>query len=66
LVFSTKGFDKRKEGEPELVVNAQRTDGDSPAVAVAHANAVFVIGKTPAMMTRIRILAAGCWAITGH
>jgi hypothetical protein len=66
LVFWRKGFDWRKEMEPALIVTARRIDGDSPSVAVAGANAVFVSGKTPAMMTGIRIPTAGCWEVTGH
>ena len=66
LIFWTKGFDWRKEAQPELIVTARRTDGDSPSVAVAHANAVFVTGKTPALMTGIRIPAAGCWEVTAY
>jgi hypothetical protein len=66
LVFWRKGFDWRKEPEPALIVTARRLDGDSPSVAVAHANAVFVTSNTPAMMTGIRIPAAGCWEVTGH
>jgi len=66
LVFWRKGFDWRKEPEPALIVTARRLDGDSPSVALAHANAVFITGNTPAMMTGIRIPTAGCWEVTGH
>jgi hypothetical protein len=66
LVFWRKGFDWRKEPDPALIVTARRIDGDSPSVAVAHANAVFVTSNTPAMMTGIRIPTAGCWEVTGH
>lgn len=66
LVFWRKGFDWREEAEPALIVTARRLDGDSPSVAVAHANAVFVTGNTPAMMTGIRIPSPGCWEVTGH
>ena len=66
LVFWRKGFDWRKEPEPALIVTARRMDGDSPSVAVAHANAVFVTSNTPAMMTGIRIPTTGCWEVTGH
>ena len=66
LIFWAKGFDWRKEPEPELIVTAQRVDGEAPSVAVAHANAVFVSGNTPAMMTLIRIPTAGCWEVTGY
>jgi hypothetical protein len=52
--------------EPELIVTARRLDSDSPSVAVAHANAVFITGNTPAMMTGIRIPTIGCWEVTGH
>jgi hypothetical protein len=66
LVFWRKGIDWRKEPAPALIVTARPIDGDSPSVAVAHANAVFVTGNTPAMMTGIRIPNAGCWEVTGH
>ncbi len=66
LVFWRKGFDWRQEHEPALIVTARRVDGDSPSVAVAHANAVFLTSNTPAMMTGIRIPTAGCWEVTGH
>jgi hypothetical protein len=66
LVFWRKGFDSREEPQPALIVTARRLDGDSPSVAVAHANAVFVTGNTPAMMTGIRIPTVGCWEVTGH
>jgi hypothetical protein len=55
-----------KEAEPKLIITAKRLDGDAPSVAVAHANAVFVTGNTPAMMTLIDIPTAGCWELTGH
>ncbi len=66
LVFWTKSFDWRKEGEPQLIVTARQTDHDSPSVSAAHAHAVFVTGKYPAMMTGIRIPSLGCWEITSH
>ena len=66
LVFWAKGFNWRKEPSPELILTARRTDGDSPSMAVDHANAVFISGKTPAMMTGIRIPTSGCWEVTGH
>jgi hypothetical protein len=66
LVFWRRGFDWRKEPEPDLILTARRVDGDAPSVAVAHANAVFVTGNTPAMMSGIRIPTAGCWEVSGH
>lgn len=70
LVFWRKGFDWRKEVEPELIVTGKRLDGDAPSIAVAHANAVFVPGKPgytpPGMMTGIAIPTTGCWEITAH
>jgi hypothetical protein len=66
LVFWRKGFNWRKELEPALIVTARRLDADSPSVAVAHANPVFITSNTPAMMTGIRIPTAGCWEVTGH
>lgn len=66
LVFWRRGFDWRRELEPKLIITARRLDGEAPSVAVAHANAVFVQGNTPAMMTGIDIPTAGCWELTGH
>jgi len=66
LIFWKRGFDWRKELEPELIVTARRLDHDSPSVAVAHANAVFITGNTPAMMTGISIPTAGCWEVVGQ
>ncbi len=66
LVFWRKGFDWRKEPEPELVVTARRLDRNAPSVAVSQANSVFITGNAPAMMTGIRIPTSGCWEIAGH
>jgi len=66
LVFWRRGFDWRKEPNPDLIVTARRIDGDAPSIAVAHANAVFVTGNTPAMMTGIRFPKGGCWEVSGH
>jgi hypothetical protein len=52
--------------EPKLIITGTRLDGDAPSIAVAHANAVFVTGPTPAMMTGINIPTPGCWELTGH
>jgi hypothetical protein len=66
-MFWRRGFDWRKEPEPELFITAKRLDGDAPSVAVAHANAVFVTGNTSAiaMMTGIVVPTAGCWELMG-
>jgi len=66
LIFWRKGFNWRTEMEPKLVVTVKRLDGDAPIVTVAHANAVFVTGNRPAMMSLIKIPTAGCWEITAH
>jgi hypothetical protein len=66
LVFWRRALDWPKEPEPKLIITAKRLDGEAPSVAVAHANAVFVMGSTPAMMTGIDIPTAGCWELTGH
>jgi hypothetical protein len=65
VLFWTKDFNWRQELKPELTVTARRMDGDSPAVVVKDAHAVFITGNTPAMMTGIRIPTAGCWEVTG-
>jgi len=67
LVYWHRGFDWRKETEPDLIVTGKRLDGDAPTVAVAHANAVFLPSREGAgMMTLIDIPKAGCWEITAH
>jgi hypothetical protein len=70
LVFWRRGFDWRKEIEPELIVTGKRLDGEAPSIAVAHASAVFVTDKPgympPGMMTGIDIPTVGCWEITAH
>jgi hypothetical protein len=66
LVFWRRRFDSRKEPEPKLILTGKRLDGDAPSIAVAHANAVFVTGNTPAMMTGIDIPSAGCRELTAH
>jgi hypothetical protein len=67
LVFWQRGFDWRKETEPNLIVTGKRLDGDAPRVAVAHANAVFLPSRDAAgVMTLISIPKPGCWEITAH
>jgi hypothetical protein len=67
LVYWRRGFDGRTGLEPKLVVTAKRLDGDAPPVIVApHANAVFLEGNLPAMMTLIDIPVAGCWEVMGR
>ena len=66
LVFWRRGFDWRTEREPALTITARRLDGDAPPVSFSHANAVFVTGDTPAMMSGIRIPTAGCWELTAR
>jgi len=64
LIYWRRGFDWRKEPEPELIVTARRLDRKTPIVTVEHANAVFVTGPLPAaMMTGLDIPTAGCWEI---
>lgn len=64
LVFWSKGFDLRKEPEPQFTLTARRIDNKAPVVAITGAIPVFVTSRTPAMMTCIRIPSAGCWEIT--
>jgi hypothetical protein len=66
LIFWTLGLDWKRNPNAQLVVTAVRTDGESPSVAVAGANIVFVGKKTPAMMTGIRIPTDGCWDIAAY
>ena len=67
LVYWRRGFDWRKEPEPQLRVHARRLDSNAPQIKAEHANAVFVGSSAPsAMMTGIDIPTAGCWKITAH
>ena len=66
LVYWRQGFDSRKEVYPELRVVAKRLDRAAPAVHAGPANAVFVTGPTPAMMTVIDIPSPGCWELTAE
>lgn len=66
LVFWRRGFDLREEPEPKLVIAGRRLDGDAPSRVVKHANAVFVTGNRPAMMTAFDIPSVGCWELTAH
>ncbi len=67
LFFWAKGFDWRKEPEPELIMTGRRLDGDAPDLAVAHANNAFVPSKEAAgMVMAFEIPTAGCWELTAH
>jgi len=67
LMYWRRGFDWRKEPQPELIVTASRLDREAPTVAAEQANAVFVTGQTPsAMMTAIDIPTTGCWRLTAR
>jgi hypothetical protein len=67
LVYWRRGFDWRREPEPELIVTARRLDREVPSVSDEHANAVFVTGPQPAaLMTAIDIPTTGCWRLTAQ
>jgi hypothetical protein len=67
LVFWQRGFDWRNETEPKLIITGKRIDGDAPTIAVAHANAVFLLSREGAgIMTLVDIPKSGCWEITAH
>ena len=67
LIFWRRGFDWRKEPEPQLIITGRHLDGDAPAIAVAHANAVCIPSRDAAgRMTLIDIPTAGCWELTGR
>jgi hypothetical protein len=67
LVYWRRGFDWRKEIDPELTVVATRLDRQTPPVRSDPAHAVFVTGPMPAaMMTGIDIPSAGCWELTAQ
>jgi hypothetical protein len=66
LVYWRRGFDWRKEPEPELIVIAKRLDREAPPVAAGPAHAVFVTTERPGMMTGIDIPSTGCWELTAQ
>lgn len=67
LFFRVKGYDWRKEPQPELIITGRRLDADAPDVAVAHANAAFVPSRdAAAMVTAFEIPTLGCWELTAH
>lgn len=67
LFFWVKGYDWRKEPEPELIVTGRRLDGDAPDLAVAHANNAFLGSRdAAAMVTAFEIPTVGCWELTAH
>jgi hypothetical protein len=67
LTYWHRGFDWRKEPQPELTVIAKRLDRAAPPVAAGGAVAVFVTTERAAMMvTGFDIPSAGCWKITAQ
>jgi hypothetical protein len=66
LTYWRRGFDWRREPNPELIVIAKRLDREAPPVAAPLASAVFVNTDEPAMMTGIDIPTIGCWKITAQ
>jgi hypothetical protein len=61
LTYWHRGFDWRKELEPELFVIAKRLDRQAPQVAAESAHA----GDSTAM-TAIDIPSVGCWKLTAQ
>jgi len=66
LTYWRRGFDWRREPEPELIVIAKRLDREAPSVAAGPAHAVFVTTERPGMMTGIDLPSIGCWEITAQ
>jgi len=67
LTYWHRGFDWRKELQPELIVIAKRLDRAAPPVAAGGAVPVFVTTERAAMMvTGFDIPSAGCWKITAQ
>jgi hypothetical protein len=66
LFYWRRGFDWRREPEPELIVIAKRLDREAPPVAAGPAYAVFVTTERPGMMTGIDIPSTGCWELTAQ
>jgi hypothetical protein len=60
LTYWRRGFDWRREPNPELIVIAKRLDREAPPVAAPLASAVFVNTDEPAMMAGIDIPTIGC------
>jgi hypothetical protein len=66
LTYWRRGFDWRREPEPNLIVIAKRLDREAPPVAADTAHAVFVTTERPGMMTGIEIPSMGCWEVTAQ
>jgi hypothetical protein len=66
LFYWRRGFDWRREPEPELIVIAKRLDREAPPVAADPAHAVFVPTERSGMMTMIDIPSTGCWELTAQ
>jgi hypothetical protein len=66
LTYWRRGFDWRREPEPNLIVIAKRLDREGPPVAADPAHAVFVTTERPGMMTGIDIPSMGCWEVTAQ
>jgi len=67
LVYWRRGFDWRREPEPELIVIAKRLDPPgATTVAADPAHAVFVTTERSGMMTGIDIPTTGCWELSAQ
>jgi hypothetical protein len=67
LFFWAKGYDWRKEHQPELVITGRRLDGDTQDVAVTHASVAFIPSRDEAaIVTAFELPTTGCWELTAH
>lgn len=66
LTYWRRGFDWRREPEPELIVIAKRLDREALRVAAEPAHVVFVTTERPGMMTAIDIPSTGCWELAAQ
>jgi hypothetical protein len=65
LFYWSRGFDVRREPEPELIVSARRLDRKAPLVTADRATNAF-LGRPAAMLTAIDLPTAGCWELTAQ
>lgn len=66
LVFWHRGFDWRKEREPDISFTATRLDAEAPAITIQGASPVFISTAWPAMMIGVDVPTVGCWEFTAR
>lgn len=65
LVFWHRGFDWRKEREPNFSFTGTRLDAEASMITIHGAIPVF-ISRAPAMMIGVDVPTIGCWQFTAR